>query len=320
MNTALISTSFKFPRQTAFYRGKVRDVYSIGGDGLVMIVTDRISAFDVVLPQGIPNKGQILNQIAAYFLDATADICPNWKSACPDPMVTTGKRCRGIAVEMIVRGCLCGSAWRAYQGGAREICGVKIPNGMQENQRFERPIITPTTKAEQGRHDENISKAQILHQGLASAACYEEMERYSLALFERGAQIAAQRGLILVDTKYEFGIYNGGVCLMDEVHTPDSSRYFYAADYPARFAAGEPQRQLSKEFVREWLMANGFAGRAGQPLPAMTPSVVGSIAARYAELYERLTGSPFAPAPCADIGGRIQRNVEEYLAAAEQNT
>jgi phosphoribosylaminoimidazole-succinocarboxamide synthase len=312
VNTSLVSTDFRFPHQTAFYRGKVRDVYTIGSE-LVMITTDRISAFDVVLPQGIPCKGQILNQIAAYFLDATTDICPNWKTAVPDPMVTVGKCCKGFPVEMIVRGYLCGSAWREYQKGIRKICGVTIPDGMRENQRFDHPVITPTTKAEQGSHDANISRAEILEMGLVSEQEYEVLERYSLALFERGSQIAAERGLILVDTKYEFGTYGGKIYLMDEVHTPDSSRYFYAADYPQRFAAGEPQRQLSKEFVREWLMNIGFTGQDGQPVPAMPPDVVQSISNRYAELYQQLIGKPFVSALCGDIAQRIKGNIDDYL-------
>ena len=266
---AIVKTDFSFPGQTGHYVGKVRDVYSVE-DKLVMVATDRISAFDVVLPKGIPFKGQMLNQIAAKFLDATADICPNWKMATPDPMVTVGVRCEGFAVEMIVRGYLCGSAWRAYKSGVREICGVRLPEGMKENQKFPTPIITPTTKAEIGEHDADISKEEILAQGLATPEEYELLEKYTLALFQRGSEIAAERGLILVDTKYEFGKHNGTIYLMDEIHTPDSSRYFYAEGYQERFEAGEPQKQLSKEFVREWLMENGFQGTIDEWLESLT--------------------------------------------------
>ena len=312
---SLTQTSLQLPGQTAVYHGKVRDVYTVGTDTLVMVATDRISAFDVVLPKGIPFKGQVLNQIAARFLDATADICPTWKRAVPDPAVTVGVRCEGFPVEMIVRGYLCGSAWRAYKAGERELCGVALPEGMRENQRFPQPIVTPTTKAELGLHDENISKAEILRQGLATSEEYTTMERYALALFQRGQEIAAQRGLILVDTKYEFGkLADGTVCLMDEIHTPDSSRYFYLDGYEARFEAGEPQRQLSKEFVREWLMGEGFSGQAGQQVPEMTDEVVAGITARYVELYEQLTGEQFRPASAdEDPAVRIERNVKALL-------
>jgi phosphoribosylaminoimidazole-succinocarboxamide synthase len=313
MKNSLVYTDFNFPHQTALYRGKVRDVYSIGDDLLAMICTDRISAFDVVLPSGIPHKGQILNQIAEYFMEATADICPNWMLACPHPMVTIGRRCKGFPVEMIVRGYLCGSAWRAYQSGMREICGVKIPDGMRENQPFPQPILTPTTKAEHGSHDENISREQIIAAGLVAPEYYELLERYSMLLFERGTAIAAQRGLILVDTKYEFGLCDGTIYLMDEVHTPDSSRYFYSNDYESRFAAGLPQKQLSKEYVREWLMDNGFTGQAGQRMPVLTPQVVQGISARYAELYEQATGRKFVPQSYADIVEEIKNSVEQYL-------
>ena len=275
--SALTKTDFHFPGQTGVYHGKVRDVYNIGGQQLVMVATDRISAFDVVLPEGIPYKGQVLNQIAAKFLDATADICPNWKQATPDPMVTAGVLCEGFPVEMIVRGYLCGSAWRAYKSGVREICGVKLPEGMRENERFPEPIITPTTKAEIGEHDADISREEILARGLATPEEYAVLERYTLALFRRGTEIAARRGLILVDTKYEFGKHDGTIYLMDEIHTPDSSRYFYSEGYEERFAKGEPQKQLSKEFVREWLMDNGFQGKEGQQVPEMTPEIVRSI-------------------------------------------
>lgn len=309
---ALTKTDFHFPGQVNVYHGKVRDVYNLG-DRLVMVATDRISAFDVVLPEGIPFKGQVLNQIAAKFLDATADICPNWKRATPDPMVTVGVACEGFPIEMIVRGYLCGSAWRAYRSGVREICGVQLPEGMRENEKFPQPIVTPTTKAEIGEHDADISKAEILERGLATPDEYETLERYALALFARGTEIAASRGLILVDTKYEFGKHNGEICLMDEIHTPDSSRYFYAEGYAERFAAGEPQRQLSKEFVREWLMENGFQGKAGQTVPTMTPAIVESIAERYIELYEHITGERFVRTADEDAAARIERNVTAYL-------
>jgi len=310
---ALTNTDFHFDGQKNVYHGKVRDVYTVKNDLLVMIATDRISAFDVVLPEGIPYKGQMLNQIAAKFLDATADIVPNWKLACPDPMVTVGLRCQGYPVEMIVRGFLCGSAWRTYKSGIREICGVKIPDGMRENQRFPVPIITPTTKAELGRHDEDISKEEILKQGLVSKEEYELLEKYTMALFLRGTEIAAERGLILVDTKYEFGSREGKIYLIDEIHTPDSSRYFYAEGYQERFEKGEAQKQLSKEFVREWLMENGFQGKEGQLVPEMTPEIVAGISERYIELFENITGEAFDKADIADITSRIEKNIVEYL-------
>lgn len=310
---ALVKTEFQFSGQKSVYHGKVRDVYNIHDETLVMVVTDRISAFDVVLPEGIPYKGQMLNQIAAKFLDATKDICPNWKLATPDPMVTVGLQCKGFPVEMIVRGYLCGSAWRAYKNGVREICGVKIPDGMQENQKFSEPIITPTTKAEMGMHDEDISKEDIIKKGLMSRSDYATLEKYTLALFERGTQIAAERGLILVDTKYEFGTYEGDIYLIDEIHTPDSSRYFYSEGYEEHFAKGEPQRQLSKEFVREWLMENGFQGKEGQPVPEMTSDIVESISNRYIELYEQITGETFVKALTDDLPGRIEKNVTDFL-------
>lgn len=312
--TSLTHTDFNFTGQQSVYHGKVRDVYNLG-NRLVMVATDRISAFDVVLPKGIPFKGQMLNQIAAKYLDATADICPNWKLATPDPMVTVGVMCEGFPIEMIVRGYLCGSAWRAYKSGVREICGVKLPEGMRENEKFPTPIITPTTKAEIGEHDADISKEEILAQGLATPEEYEVLERYTLALFERGTQMAAERGLILVDTKYEFGKHQGTIYLMDEIHTPDSSRYFYAEGYAERFAAGQPQKQLSKEFVREWLMANGFQGQEGQQVPEMTDEIVESISERYIELYEHITGEPFNREADSDLHARIERNVEQYLRA-----
>ena len=310
---ALTKTDFHFDGQTNVYHGKVRDVYTVKNDLLVMVATDRISAFDVVLPEGIPYKGQMLNQIAAKFLDATADIVPNWKLATPDPMVTVGLRCEGFAVEMIVRGYLCGSAWRAYKSGVREICGVKIPKGMRENEKFPTPIVTPTTKAEQGMHDEDISKEEILKQGLATPEEYALLEKYTLDLFARGTEMAAKRGLILVDTKYEFGKRDGKIYLMDEIHTPDSSRYFYADGYEERFRKGEAQKQLSKEFVREWLMDNGFQGKAGQQIPEMTPEIVRGISERYIELFENITGESFLKADGEDIAPRIEKNIEEYL-------
>ena len=310
---ALTSTNFSFPDQTNVYHGKVRDVYFIGNDLLCMVATDRISAFDVILPEGIPYKGQILNQIAAKFLNATRDIVPNWLQATPDPMVSVGYRCEGYPVEMIVRGYLCGSAWRAYKAGAREICGVQLPEGMRENEQFPTPIITPTTKAEIGTHDEDISRDEIIARGLVPEKEYELLEKYALALFARGQEIAKQHGLILVDTKYEFGSYKGQVMLMDEVHTPDSSRYFYAEGYAELFAAGEPQRQLSKEFVREWLMSNGFQGKAGQQVPEMTPSIVQSITDRYVELFEGITGDAFVKEETTDLAARIERNILSYL-------
>ena len=313
MSKALTATEFNFPGQKSVYHGKVRDVYNINDEKLVMVATDRISAFDVVLPKGIPYKGQMLNQIAAKFLDATSDICPNWKLAPPDPMVTVGVMCQGFPVEMIVRGYLCGSAWRAYKSGVREICGVKLPEGMRENEKFPTPIITPTTKAEMGLHDEDISKEEILKQGLATPEEYETLEKYTLALFERGTQIAAERGLILVGTTYEFGKHNGTIYLMDEIHTPDSSRYFYAEGYQERFEKGEAQKQLSKEFVREWLMDNGFQGKEGQQVPEMTEEIVNSISERYMELFENITGEKFVKADVDSIADRIEKNVTEYL-------
>lgn len=312
MAKTLVNTDFNFKGQKSVYHGKVRDVYDINDDLLVMVATDRISAFDVILPKGIPYKGQVLNQIAASFLDATADIVPNWKLATPDPMVTVGLKCEGFKVEMIIRGYLTGSAWREYASGVREICGVKLPEGMKENQRFPEPIITPTTKAEAG-HDENISKEEIIAQGIVSAEDYEIVEKYTRALFARGSEIAAQKGLILVDTKYEFGKRDGKVILMDEIHTPDSSRYFYAADYQKRFEAGEPQVQLSKEFVRQWLIDNNFMGKEGQQVPEMTDEYCDSVSARYIELYENIVGEKFVKADDEDIHARIEKNVTNYL-------
>ncbi len=314
MEKALVSTSFHFPGQTDIYIGKVRDVYTIRNEYMVMVVTDRISAFDVVLPEGIPFKGQVLNQIASKFLDATAQIVPSWKIASPDPMVTVGLRCEPFPVEMIVRAYLCGSAWRAYKSGVREICGVKLPEGMRENEKFPTPIITPTTKAEQGMHDEDISKEEIISRGLVSAEDYAELERYTLAIFQKGTEMAAEMGLILVDTKYEFGKRNDKIYLIDEIHTPDSSRYFYADSYKDLFTRNQPQRQLSKEFVREWLMENGFMGKEGQTVPPMTPDFVESVSQRYIELYEHIVGEPFEKAPSGNIQERIENNVLNLLA------
>ena len=311
--TALVKTDFQFPKQSSVYHGKVRDVYNINDEQLVMVVTDRISAFDVILPKGIPYKGEILNHIAAKFLDATEDICPNWKIASPDPMVTAGIACQGTPVEMIVRGYLCGSAWRSYKNGARSICGVPIPEGMRENQAFPQPIITPTTKAEQGAHDEDISKEEILAQNLVSPEIYALMEKYAMELFQRGTEIAKKQGLILVDTKYEFGLKDGKLYLIDEIHTPDSSRYFYADEYEERFKNNLPQKQLSKEFVREWLMENGFQGKEGQQIPEMTDEIVNNISNRYIELYENITGEKFVKSETSDLATRIETNVKNYL-------
>ena len=308
----LLKTDFHFPAQTAVYHGKVRDVYTINDSTLVMVATDRISAFDVVLPEGIPYKGQVLNQIAAFFLDATRDIVPNWKLATPDPMVTVGQRAEAFPVEMIIRGYLAGSAWREYAAGKREICGVKLPDGMVENQAFPEPIITPTTKAAEG-HDENISAEEIVARGLVSEENYKTMAEYTMALYRRGVDMAAQKGLLLVDTKYEFGLLDGKVILIDEIHTPDSSRYWYADGYQERLASGEPQRQLSKEFVRQWLISNGFMGKDGQKVPDMTPEVVNSISERYIELYEHLTGNTFVKAEETDLDARIEKNVLDCL-------
>ena len=315
---SLTKTDFNFEGQKSVYHGKVRDVYTLDNGLLVMVATDRISAFDVILPKGIPFKGQILNQIAAKFLDETKDICPNWKLATPDPNVTVGVACKGFPVEMIVRGYLCGSAWRAYKSGVREICGVKLPEGMKENQKFPEPIITPTTKAEIGEHDQDISKEEIIAQGLVSAEDYAVLEKYTIALFKRGTEIAASKGLILVDTKYEFGKNGDKIYLMDEIHTPDSSRYFYAEGYDEKFAKGEPQKQLSKEFVREWLMDNGFQGKEGQKVPEMTDEVVNGITARYVELYEGITGEKFdGKEESADIAERIKKNVDNYIKSSK---
>ncbi len=311
---AVVKTKFQFPKQKSLYEGKVRDVYNIDDKYLAMVVTDRISAFDVVLPKGIPYKGQVLNQIAAKFLDATADIVPNWKLATPDPMVTIGKRLQPFKVEMVVRGYLAGSAWREYKAGSRTLCGVQLPEGMVENQKFPNPIITPTTKADEG-HDENISRQEIISQGLVSEEDYTQLENYTYALFNRGTEIAAKQGLILVDTKYEFGKdVDGKIYLIDEIHTPDSSRYFYAEGYEERLKNGEKQRQLSKEFVREWLMENGFQGKENQQVPEMTDEFILQVSERYIELYEHIVGEKFVKADESnDIEARIQNNVTAYL-------
>lgn len=312
MKETLARTEFRLPGQKAVYHGKVRDVYTLEDDLLVMIATDRISAFDVVLPAGIPYKGQVLNQIAAHYLDATRDIVPNWKVATPDPMVTVGHRCEPFKVEMVIRGYITGSAWRAYAAGDRVLCGLPLPEGMRENQRFEHPIITPTTKADEG-HDENISREEIIAQGLVSKEDYEQIERYTYALFERGTQMAAEKGLILVDTKYEFGKKDGKIYLIDEIHTPDSSRYFYAEGYQERFERGEAQKQLSKEFVRQWLIENGFQGKPGQQIPEMTEAYCDSVSERYIELYERVVGKPFEKADLSNLAERIEKNITDYL-------
>ena len=311
---ALTSTNFNFDGQKSVYHGKVRDVYNINDDLIVMVATDRISAFDVVLPKGIPFKGQVLNQIAAQFLDSTTDICPNWKLATPDPMVTVGLKCEGFKVEMIIRSILTGSAWRDYKNGVREICGIQLPDGMKENERFPEPIITPTTKADEG-HDLNISKEEIIAQGLVSAEDYAIMEDYTRKIFARGQEIAAKHGLILVDTKYEFGKRDGKVYLIEEIHTPDSSRYFYAEGYEEKLAKGEPQRQLSKEFVRQWLISHNFMNEPGQVMPEMTDEYINSVSERYIELYEHITGNKFVkPIESEDINKRIQDNINNYLA------
>lgn len=310
---ALTRTDFHFDGQKSVYHGKVRDVYNINDDIIVMIATDRISAFDVILPKGIPFKGQVLNQIASKFLDQTKDICPNWKLATPDPMVTVGLKCEGFRVEMIIRSILTGSAWREYQKGCHEICGVKLPDGMKENQRFPEPIITPTTKADEG-HDMNISKEEIIAQGIVSKEDYEVMEDYTRKIFARGQEIAAEHGLILVDTKYEFGKRDGKVYLIDEVHTPDSSRYFYADGYEEKFEKGEPQRQLSKEFVRQWLIEHNFMNEPGQTMPEITDEYAESVSERYIELFENITGDKFdKAAEDGDIAARIENNVKNYL-------
>lgn len=309
---ALTKTNFNFPNQTNVYHGKVRDVYTIGKDTLVMIATDRISAFDIVLPKGIPYKGQVLNQIASQFLDATADIVPNWKLDSPDPMVTVGHKCDPFKVEMVIRGYITGSAWRDYKKGARVICGIELADGLRENQKLETPLITPTTKADEG-HDENISKEEIIAQGLVSKDDYELLEKYTFELFKRGTEMAAQKGLILVDTKYEFGKKDGKIYLIDEIHTPDSSRYFYSDGYLERFKKGEEQKQLSKEFVRKWLMDNGFQGKTGQQIPEMTEEYCTEVSERYIELYEIITGDTFEKADTQNLAKSIEQNLLEYL-------
>jgi len=312
MAQAVVKTDFNFPKQKDVYHGKVRDVYNIDDQYLVMVVSDRISAFDVVLPKGIPYKGQVLNQIADKFLDATKDIVPNWKIDVPDPMVTIGHFVETFPIEMIVRGYLTGSSWRLYKKGGREICGVPLPEGLVEHQKFPEPILTPTTKADIG-HDENISKEEIINQGLVSAEDYAKLEKYSLELFKRGSEIAEEMGLILVDTKYEFGKKDDQIYLIDEIHTPDSSRYFYLEGYQERQNKGENQKQLSKEFVREWLMDQGFQGEEGQQVPEMPDEFVSQVSERYIELYESITGDKFVKADANQVIKRIEKNVTEKL-------
>jgi phosphoribosylaminoimidazole-succinocarboxamide synthase len=312
MSKALTRTDFDFPGQKSVYHGKVRDVYNINDEYLVMVVSDRISAFDVVLPKGIPYKGQVLNQIAAKFLDATSDIVPNWKVATPDPNVTVGHHCEPFKVEMVIRGYLTGHAWREYKSGKRMLCGVALPEGMVENQKFPEPILTPTTKASEG-HDEDISREEIMSQGIVDKDDYEMLEKYTREVFRRGTVIAAEMGLILVDTKYEFGKKDGKIYLIDEIHTPDSSRYFYAEGYEERLAKGENQKQLSKEFVRQWLIENGFQGKDGQVIPEMDEAFVLSVSERYIELYENITGDKFVKSDLSDIQGRIDHNVRNFL-------
>ncbi|MBL0329879.1 MAG: phosphoribosylaminoimidazolesuccinocarboxamide synthase [Bacteroidetes bacterium] len=309
---AITETKFNFPKQKSFYKGKVRDVYNIDNKQLVMVVSDRISAFDVVLPKGIPYKGQVLNQIAAKFLKATEDILPNWVISVPDPMVTVGLFCEPFKVEMVIRGYLSGHAWREYKAGKRILCGVPMPDGMKENDKFPEPIITPTTKASVG-HDEDISKEEILKQGIVSKEDYEQLEKYTRAVFQRGTEIAAKMGLILVDTKYEFGKKDGVIYLIDEIHTPDSSRYFYKEGYEERQKKVEAQKQLSKEFVREWLMENGFQGKDGQQVPEMTPAIISSISDRYIELYENIVGEKFVKADASNVVNRVETNINTFL-------
>lgn len=309
----ILSTNYSFPGQKSIYKGKVRDVYNIDDKYLLMIVSDRISAFDVVLPRGIPYKGQVLNQIASKFLDATSDIVLNWKLAAPDPNVTIGHICKPFPVEMIVRAYLTGSSWRSYKAGARKICGIRLPDGMKEHQRFPSPILTPTTKAEQGRHDEDISRQEIIESGLIPEDEYALIEKYTMEVFLRGSEIAIRQGLILVDTKYEFGIKDGKIYLIDEINTPDSSRYFYADEYQERFEKGLPQKQLSKEFVREWLLENGFQGKTGQKVPEMTDDFVNQVSERYIELYEKITGEKFVEADIANVSERIEKNCMAFL-------
>ena len=312
MNNALTRTDFNFPKQKRVYHGKVRDVYNIDNEYLVMVVSDRISAFDVVLPEGIPYKGQVLNQIAAKFLDATSDIVPNWKVATPDPNVTVGIHCEPFKVEMVIRGYLTGHAWREYRSGKRMLCGVPMPDGMVENQKFPEPILTPTTKAYEG-HDEDISREEIIEQGIVDKEDYEMLEHYTREVYRRGTVIAAEKGLILVDTKYEFGKKDGKIFLIDEIHTPDSSRYFYAKGYEERLAKGENQKQLSKEFVRQWLIENGFQGLEGQVVPEMNEELVLSVSERYIELYENITGDKFIKSDLSNIQERIENNIQNFL-------
>ncbi len=314
MTQALTKTDFNFPKQKSVYHGKVRDVYNIDDEYLVMIVSDRISAFDVVLLEGIPFKGQVLNQIAEKFLDATSDIVPNWKIATPDPNVTVGHHCEPFKVEMVIRGYLTGHAWREYRDGKRTLCGVPMPEGMIENQKFAEPILTPTTKADEG-HDEDISREAIIEQGLVNKEEYELLEDYTRKLFQRGTEIAAEKGLILVDTKYEFGKKDGKIYLIDEIHTPDSSRYFYAEGYEERQQKGEKQKQLSKEFVRQWLIENGFQGKEGQQIPVMDAAFVSSVSERYIELFEKITGDNFQKSDVDAIQSRIKKNVIDFLSA-----
>jgi len=312
MNKSLTRTNFKFPHQKSVYHGKVRDVYNINDEYLVMVVSDRISAFDVVLPKGIPYKGQVLNQIAAKFLDATSDIVPNWKVATPDPNVTVGIHCEPFKVEMVIRGYLSGHAWREYRSGKRTLCGVSMPEGMVESQKFPEPIITPTTKASEG-HDEDISREEIISQGIVHKDDYELLEKYTREVFRRGTVLAAEKGLILVDTKYEFGKKDGKIYLIDEIHTPDSSRYFYADGYEERLAKGESQKQLSKEFVRQWLIGNGFQGHEGEVVPEMDEAFVLSVSERYIELYEKITGDKFVRSDLSNIQERIENNIQNFL-------
>lgn len=313
MAKTILSSNYTFPGQKSIYKGKVRDVYNINDKYLLMVVSDRISAFDVVLPRGIPYKGQVLNQIASKFLDATKNIVPNWKIATPDPNVTFGHICQPYPVEMIVRAYLTGSSWRTYKAGAREICGIPVPDGMKEHQRFPVPIITPTTKAVHGQHDEDITREEIISRGLVPEDEYDLLEKYTMEVFIRGSQIAASHGLILVDTKYEFGKKDGEIYLIDEINTPDSSRYFYADEYETLFSNDLPQKQLSKEFVREWLMRNGFQGKEGQKVPDMTEEFVNEVSERYIELFENITGEKFIRADITDVPGRIEKNCREFL-------
>ena len=313
MSNSITKTNFNFPNQTKFYKGKVRDVYTIGKDKLVMVVSDRISAFDHVLPEGIPYKGQVLSQIASKFLDATADIVPNWKEATPDPSVTVGKMCEPFKVEMVIRGYLTGHAWREYRAGKRILCGVEMPEGMVENQKFNEPLLTPTTKADVG-HDEDISREEILSQGIVSEENYLNLEKYTRELFERGTEIAKERGLILVDTKYEFGKdLKGNITLIDEIHTPDSSRYFYIEGYEEKVQSGETPKQLSKEFVRQWLIENGFQGKEGQEIPFMSEEYVTSVSERYIELYEIIIGEKFIKEDISNVVDRIEKNIHNFL-------